>query len=152
MLNKHFCRKWQMGHCQPQRKSLKWAPRTTFWYQLYDLLDSWPCTQTYALTFMWKQGHSQQQQFILGLPLSCLKLDLALSHIVMGCGWSRVNWNNIQPWLNIGRTENMNERIFCNNASTGIREAPFNLSPPLFGHCPFGGGSKPLPGWFGALF
>ena len=35
----------------------------------------------------------------------------------------------------------------------GIREAPFNLSPPLFGHCPFGGGgSKPLPGWFGALF
>ena len=62
-----------------------------------------------------------------------------------------------------------------------VREAPFNLSPPLFGHCPFGGGglnpcpdglghffreeffqvqmgiclilggSKPLPGWFGAL-
>ena len=33
-----------------------------------------------------------------------------------------------------------------------LREAPFNKSPPLFGHCPFGGGSKPLPGWVGALF
>ena len=32
-----------------------------------------------------------------------------------------------------------------------VREAPFNLSPPPCGHCPFGGGSKPLPGWFGAL-
>ena len=33
-----------------------------------------------------------------------------------------------------------------------LREAPFNKAPPLFGHCPFGGGwSKPLPRWFGAL-
>ena len=32
-----------------------------------------------------------------------------------------------------------------------LTEAPFNKVPPLFGHCPFGGGSKPLPGWFGAL-
>ena len=30
-----------------------------------------------------------------------------------------------------------------------VREAPFNKVPPLFEHCPFGGGgSKPLPRWF----
>ena len=32
-----------------------------------------------------------------------------------------------------------------------IREDPFPLTPPTFGHCPFGGGSKRLPRWFGAL-
>ena len=33
-----------------------------------------------------------------------------------------------------------------------FREAPTKLLTDAFGHCPFGGGSKPLPGWFGALF
>ena len=34
-----------------------------------------------------------------------------------------------------------------------LREDPFGLTPPTFGHCPFGGGggSKRLPRWFGAL-
>ena len=29
-----------------------------------------------------------------------------------------------------------------------IREAPAKIYICSFGHCPFGGGSKPLPGWF----
>ena len=32
-----------------------------------------------------------------------------------------------------------------------VREAPTKMLALLFGHCPFGGGSQPLPGWFGAL-
>ena len=32
-----------------------------------------------------------------------------------------------------------------------LREAPTKKVPLLLGHCPFGGGSRPLPGWFGAL-
>ena len=34
-----------------------------------------------------------------------------------------------------------------------IREAPFNKVPPLFGHCPFGGGGlNPCPEGLGHLF
>ena len=34
-----------------------------------------------------------------------------------------------------------------------IREAPFNESPPLFGHCPFGGGGlNPCPDGLGHFF
>ena len=33
-----------------------------------------------------------------------------------------------------------------------VREALSKMWPKAFGHCPFGGGSKPLPGWFGATF
>ena len=38
--------------------------------------------------------------------------------------------------------------------ATDVREAPTKMLPKAFGHCPFGGegGSKPLPGWFGATF
>ena len=32
-----------------------------------------------------------------------------------------------------------------------IREAPLKMTRCLFGHYLFGGGSQPLPGWFGAL-
>ena len=67
--------------------------------------------------------------------------------------------------------------IFISMMCHGVREAPFKLTPHLFGHCLAcldglghffreefpssnghlldfrggGGGSKPLPGWFGAL-
>ena len=32
--------------------------------------------------------------------------------------------------------------------SAWVREAPPKIYICSFGHCPFGGGSKPLPGWF----
>ena len=42
--------------------------------------------------------------------------------------------------------------IFISTMCHGVREAPFKLTPHLFGHCSWGWGSQRLPGWFGALF
>ena len=43
------------------------------------------------------------------------------------------------------------EGNYTNVRDYGIREAPDKKMPGLFGHCPNGGGSRPLPKWFGAL-
>ena len=42
---------------------------------------------------------------------------------------------------------------FREHTAGNLREAPFNNMPPLFGHCPFGGGGlDPCPDGLGHFF